>query len=287
MQQLTYQQQLDLVSKGLAKASVDGNLTTFKYARKVMSDYLWDKHPELKLCRGQVYDNTNGNLVNVPPRKSSNYLENSTWQDKPFDTKVELYKKYNGFMACASVYKGVVIVSTTGSTKSDYAKLAKGLIDIEGEELHGSSWLYEICDESDPHIVSDSGVFLLGYTNNYGDYRTGNFVPLTPDSIKCSLERALELVEQDKGEGFMMYDTNDMSDFCKLKTPYYIGKRKLMRAGDKTVNTMYNKPAVYAEGFPTMWGSVISCIVNEYTETAWACFSAQTRRKVIEQILGG
>jgi hypothetical protein len=108
---LTYQQQMDLVKQGLAKVSINGKFSTFKYARKVMYDYLWDTHSDLKYCRGQTYDNTNGNIVTLPPAKSFNYLENNTWKNKPLDTPVILYKKYNGYMAAMSIYDGELVVS--------------------------------------------------------------------------------------------------------------------------------------------------------------------------------
>ena len=122
---LTYEQQLDLVQKKLATAKTVGNLTTFKYARRVMYDYLWNDHPELLECRGHTYDNTNGKLVLAAPRKSFNYLENGTWDDVPDDQPVIAYKKFNGFMATASMYNGELVVGTTGTTGSDYAKMAR------------------------------------------------------------------------------------------------------------------------------------------------------------------
>ena len=82
---LTMQQQEALVSQGLAKKKINEELglVTYKYAKKVMYDYLWDKHPELLMCRGHVYDVNTGKLVIAAPKKSFNYLENGTWKDKP------------------------------------------------------------------------------------------------------------------------------------------------------------------------------------------------------------
>lgn len=210
---LTYEQQLDLVARKLATVSINGKFSTFKYAKKVMYNYLWNDHPEVKECRGHTYDNTNGNLVLLPPAKTFNYLENDTWKDKSLDTQVFLYKKYNGFMASASIYQGEFVVGTTGSTKSDYAVLARKHIlekypTIIRSRSEGVTWLFEICDESDPHIVDeDIGCHHLGWRNYTGNYPD----TFTPEgySIKTTLGEALELAKTDKGEGWMMYNGNN------------------------------------------------------------------------------
>lgn len=117
----TYEQMLDLVNQKLATVSVNGNLSTFKYAKRVMFDYLWDTTPLLMDCRGHTYDNTTGEVVVAAPTKSFNYLENNWGRELQSDTKVQIAKKYNGFLACVSKHEGEIVVSTTGSTKSEFA----------------------------------------------------------------------------------------------------------------------------------------------------------------------
>lgn len=96
----TYQQQLDLVSKGYAKVSSDGHFDTFKYSRKVMFDYLWNNLKEKGIleCRGHVYNNKTGKIINLPVAKTFNYLELDTWKDVPLNQRVHGVKKYNGYM---------------------------------------------------------------------------------------------------------------------------------------------------------------------------------------------
>lgn len=132
---LNYDQQMNLVNRGLATMKNDGKYTTFKYARKAMYEYLWFEVPDLMECRGHVYDNATHELVQAAPRKSFNYLERGWWANASRTTQVEMYKKINGYMACATIHNGELVVSTTGTTTSDYAKWAKELIEKKLETL--------------------------------------------------------------------------------------------------------------------------------------------------------
>lgn len=282
--QLTYEQQLSLVDAKLATVSVNGELSTFKYAKKVMYDYLWDEHPELKMCRGHTYDNTNGDVVTIPPTKTFNYLENDTWKNMPLNTRVFAYKKYNGFMAAASIYKGKLIVSTTGSSKSDYARLAYEYIapSVAFGNNEGVTWLFEICDSSDPHIVNDGEdkFYYLGYTLHSG---AGSLVfNPTGKYIDSSLGGMLELVKQDKGEGYMLY-TNDMQ-CCKLKTPYYSGKKYLMRMSKTKVRAMYTNQKFAVDHLPDCWKHAAEVIVSTFNELDWVEMQDQQRRIYLETI---
>lgn len=288
---LTYQQQLDLVSKCLAKVHVNGTLSTFKYARKVMYDYLWDKHPECKECRGHVYDNTTGELVQAAPRKSFQYLENGTWENMPLDAVVYLFKKFNGFMACATKHKGQLIVSTTGSTSSQYVEWAKPLIENHWSCEHFideyATMLYEVVIPEDPHIVDDpQGVIMLGW--RYKD--DGFWVPNT-DTHKykvMQLGDALEFVNTDFGEGYMMYSQGpdgdiDTMNVCKLKTPYYSSKKKLMRQTAKGTDEMYADPVAYCKKYlDKKWLDVVASVVTYNSLNRWKSMDAQSRRKYLE-----
>ena len=81
----SYETMQRLVAAKLATVSTNGHLDTFKYARRVMFDYLWDTDPALLECRGITYDNRTGALVVAAPRKSFNYLENGWWKDVPLE----------------------------------------------------------------------------------------------------------------------------------------------------------------------------------------------------------
>lgn len=284
---LTFEQQNDLVAKGLATRKDNGRLSTFKYSRKVMYDYLWDKHPELLECRGHTYDNTNGKLVVAAPTKTFNYLENNTWKGVDTNTKVKAYKKYNGFMAALSIYEGEIIVSTTGTTNSEYSKLARQEIFKRYDESEiktwneGYTWLFEICHKSDPHIVEEKeNTYYLGGRSTSGS----NFMPMWEDRKSFmgiqTLRDAIEYCKTDKGEGFMLY--NGMGNCCKIKTDYYVGKKKLMRMSPKNVETLYNHPKTIQSSLPTYWNGVVDFVISTQTKEEWLSMSDQQRRKVLE-----
>lgn len=278
---ITLEQQLDLVERKLAKVSKNGNLWTFKYARKVMYEYLWNKYPELKECRGQTYDATTGELVLNTPTKSFNYLENGTWKDKPMDSEVLLFKKYNGFMASASLYNGQLIVGTTGSTSSNFAALARKHIELTGVKncmCSSVTYLFEIIDDSDPHIIDegDAGVRFLGTRFNHKFFPSG-------EPLQVTLQQALELTKTDRGEGWMMYNPEDMTDVCKLKTDYYVGKKKLMRLPSKS--TRHTLQSEHLEQLlPGKWKEVLKMIRDTQLLDEWEILTAQQRRLHLESL---
>lgn len=291
---LTMEQQEALVAQGLAtkKINPDLGLVTYKYAKKVMYDYLWDKHPELLMCRGHVYDLNTGELVIAAPKKSFNYLENGTWEGKPISTLVYLYKKYNGFMACATMHNGQLVVSTTGNTSGKYAEWAKEYVSnyYEEESKHctfgvmpdGVTDLFEIIHPEDPHIVHEEvGAEFLGWTNMY----SMRFTP-APDRARThqftSLGVALDLVKTVKHEGFMVYDLVT-GEVCKLKSPYYIGKKKLMRMTDKKIDELFANPVQYFHNnMPQEWQWFIPVIKDCLTADIWKVMKEQQRRAFIE-----
>lgn len=286
----TYETMQQLVAKKLATVKTDGIFDTFKYHRNVMYDNLWQKYPELLEVRGHVYDNRNGKLVQAAPRKTFNYLENDNWKNVHLDTPVAVFKKINGFMACASEYEGELVVSTTGSTNSEYAGWAKELIQawydnnkkVETPSRYHTD-LFEIVVPQDPHIVHEQeGCHWLGYRNK----THGNFMPsdwLRPTDSKgqyleMTLGDALEYAQKDRGEGFMLYDSK--GNCCKLKTPYYIGKKMLMRMTEKNVRAMYM--GLLPARLHKMWYDAVHAVKNTYNVDDWIDMNAQTRRKVLE-----
>lgn len=284
---LTYEQQQELVKRKLATCSRNDvlGLDTFKYHRRVMYDYLWNEHPETLECRGHTYCIHTGEMVLAAPTKSFNYLENGYWADKPLSTPVTAYKKYNGFMATMSIFNSKIIVGSTGSTRSQYVELAKRNLFATYEEerignwFKGYTWLHEIVDESDPHIVAEEyGVKYLGVRENL----TGRFIPAGA-SISTTIEGMLHLVARDKGEGFMMYDFE--GNCCKIKTPYYVNKKILMRMPASKVRMMYNNPSHPDLRLNPTFVEVAKEIVKSVDKDNWIEYDDQTRRHVIERIL--
>lgn len=285
---LTLKQQEDLVNNGLAKRSISGNFVTYKYTPKVFYNNLWDKH-DISECRGHTYDITTGELVLAAPQKTFNYSENGTWGDMSLDTPVRLFKKINGFMATARLYKGSLIIGTTGTTSSDYAKLAREYIKKEwvGEDITS---VFEICSPCDPHIVSEvHGAHLLGFRMQMFEADEWVFVPSPYTHVtSTTLQGALDKVKTCKGEGYMMY-TADYKSVCKLKSPYYIGKKLLMRINSDRWNSVasYGSDAIKGK-LDGRWHAVVDYLLEHYG-ACWGGFNEQRRRAIIEGVesLGG
>ena len=289
---LTYDQQMNLVNRGLATLKNDGKYTTFKYHRRAMYDYLWHDVPELLESRGHVYYNSTKELIQAAPRKSFNYLERGYWSSMPLDTPVEMYKKVNGYMGCATLHNDALIVSTTGTTTSEYAQWAKELLfrDYRMYEIvvdFDVTTLFEVVVPQDPHIVQErEGLHLLGVREK----ANGKFHPMG-ESIRCTLDQARQIADNDSGEGFMMYPMlpdglYDYNNCCKLKTPYYIGKKKLMRMTAKNVEIMYKNGFEIANTLPDMWYDVPRLIVSNVHKDTWLAMNDQQRRVILEDFMG-
>ena len=285
----SYDHQLDLVKRGLAVMKVKGELSLFKYHRKVMFDYLWNDNLDFLECRGHVYNNKTGQLVQAAPRKSFNYLENDWWKNVPLDTIVILHKKYNGYLACATLHEGELLVTTTGSFGGDYQEVAEKMIrenpHIVSTLSHAYTDVFEICAEFDPHIVHENvGVYSLGFRNKqYGDF----FPASTDEHVVCSLGHALELVKNCRHEGYMMY--NRYSDAmrvspAKLKSPYYVGKKKLMRMSQANVKAMYNDPTKVSLTLPKIWMLAPQYITSFHKMEEWLVLTDIQRRVFLEKI---
>lgn len=288
----SYETMQRLVASLAATVSTNGYLDTFKYARRVMFDYLWDTDPALLDCRGQTYDNRTGELVVAAPRKSFNYLENGWWKDKPLDTPVIAYVKRNGFMFCVSEVNGDPIYSTTGSTKSDFVHMGTDMLgETFGripEPQANCTDLYEIVHPDDPHIVDEPiGAHYLGSR----DKTTGVFTPYgkPEDTYVGTLKGILAIAMVNTGEGMMVYDLHNDPDRlapAKIKTPYYVGKKKLMRLSKKNSGTMYADPMKFAQSLPKMWQDVPETIVKLFMKDEWNTTDEAFRRTYLELLKG-
>ena len=151
---------------------------------------------------------------------------------------------------------------------------------------HGITDLFEIIHPEDPHIVHEEvGAVFLGWTSMF---TPNKFMPASDDAGNLqvtTLGKALELVKSVKHEGFMMYDAVT-EEVCKLKSPYYVGKKKLMRANAKAVANMYSNPVAYDEAvnLPAEWHGVPKVIVNYWRQYEWLEMDAQERRSFLEGI---
>jgi hypothetical protein len=280
----TQAQQESLVQRGLATKKVHGDFSTYKYSRKVMYDYLWQKEPLTLECRGHTYYNPTGELVLAAPRKTFNYLEDGNFKDLLLDTQVYAYRKYNGFLANARMFNGELIVGTTGTLTSSFAEEARRLILKSGFDVVSDRTMqFEIISAGDPHIVDDGVVdeaILL-------QYRFDNGVT-TPNDFICehvtTLSKMLQLAKTCKHEGWMLHFGVE-GHIMKLKTDYYVNKKKIMRATDSKVEQMFNGNSFHKD-MPVQWQDVVETIKYNFTEETWKSFNDQERRTYIEEIYG-
>ncbi len=129
-------------------------------------------------ARGHIVDK-DFNPINMPLPKMFNYGELGLMF--PDDTIVTAYKKRNGFMLDVTWYEGQLIVATTGTTTSDFAKLGAAYIKpwmVDVFKLHENiTFTFEVCDPSDPHIIPEnSGLYLIAARYSHSWYETYNII---------------------------------------------------------------------------------------------------------------
>lgn len=287
-------EQLDnLVDKKLAVKKTDNNgFTTYKYHNKVFYNNLWYTDDALLECRGVVFD-ADGNIAQRPFKKIFNLRENGA--DLP-EAPFLAVRKVNGFMAAASWYSGQLLVSTTGTTTSFYAELAKSWLEQYAwyfEQKPEFTFIFEIVDESDPHIVHEKqGVYLLGMRHkDSGELLHPVNVKCVAEYIGCFTPMLKRYTNRDKfkndlreckHEGFVVYDGAGTEMVVKTKSPYYLSKKALMRMGKKQVNLMYNEPKKFKKRLDEEFYEVYDWLVSEYTQEEYSKLNEQERRKILE-----
>jgi hypothetical protein len=236
------------------------------------------------------------NLVSYSFTKIHNFrveADAPQWED---DVVVDAVRKVNGFMCALSVYKGQLIVSTTGSIDSPFAKLARSHVTSELEsfvihEMDGMTAMFECCDPSDPHIVHEEpGLYFLGMRENvHGSKVSYNpehgfwnnlGVKTLPVETKTIGEVMADL-KVCKHEGFVVYheDENGAQISTKMKSPHYLTKKLFMRGNlDRLLNSDV-KSKIAEEYYPLVdW--------IEANRDDFSALDEMARREFIEKFLG-
>jgi hypothetical protein len=212
------------------------NLRVVKYKPKVFYKALWT--PELVRMRGLVVDES-WRVVVRPFDKIFNRFENGT--DFPLDADVAAVRKVNGFMAALTVDDQCgVIVSTTGSLDSPFVTMAeKYLLPLKDSGLiNGVTYLFEIVDPEDPHIVEEKvGAYLIGARAvcsqitllecDLDEIAKGMNV-MRPEWKRSPFGKIVEEAHLCKHEGFVCYNVAN-GHALKIKSPYYLTKKFFMR----------------------------------------------------------
>lgn len=283
----------ELIAKGLVKQKrYDNGLSVFKYTREVFYKALWNEDHLLLEARGMVLDD-DGNKVIWPFTKVFNHHENGTELD--LDTQVIAPRKVNGFMASVRYWDGELIVSTTGTLDSDFVKLARKHIEklniVEMDE--GLTYLFEICDPSDPHIVEEAeGAWLIGArsmitgkmkTEKWLDQEAHVIEAHRPEVFCGTFREVLELLQDCKHEGFMVrLATPEQPTVMKLKSPHYLTKKFLMRMGQKKVDFMFTNTEEFLKTIDEEFYGVIGWITSTINQDGWVAMTDQQRREIIE-----
>lgn len=286
----------DLVDQKLVTRKDIGNgLYLYKYARKVFYDNLWHLDSRLLEARGIVLD-AEGNVVVWPFTKVFNRFENGTDVDR--DRMVTVVRKVNGFMACVTLAGNDVLVTTTGSFDSEFAELACQHVGMLRSNFKpGRTYIFEICDPSDPHIVEEKqGAYLIGCRN----LETGRM--FGEDSLDClaydigarrpeydvmRFSEVPALVKVVEHEGFMIRDAGTGETLMKIKSPHYLSKKALMRMGKRAVDQMFDNPEQFRQRLDEEFLLCFETIREKFTKDTWGGLDESGRRAVIERFFEG
>lgn len=282
-----YEKNKDLVT--LKESTKYPGLFVLKYKKKVFFKGLWN--PFLEEARGLVVDK-DFNIVSRPFTKIYNYgVEQQAPEFDDYDL-VHVYRKVNGFMVAATYYEGNLIVSTTGSLDSLFVNLGRSYLEkcpllLEKlKEDESITAIFECCDNSDPHIVQETpGLYLLAVRDKMGslfvqhDYLKlflgdeGLFLP----SYSCEEFRFVkEKVSKVKHEGYVIYDMYG-EKASKIKSPYYLTKKMLMRKNMDKLMSMDAKEFLDEEFYPLI------DYIKEFDREYFSSLDELAKREYIEK----
>ena len=259
---------MDLIT--LKESKTYPGLFVKKYKNRVFYDNLWNTSPELLESRGHVYD-SDGKVVVNPFTKIFNLGENNTYINR--DETVLALRKVNGFMCGVTYIPSIdqVVVSTTGSLDSDFVTLAntqvpdevKDFIRSHAIETEPQTWLFEVVDPSDPHIIAETpGIYLLGarkvcstvsyYTTpaeqDYYDQVAAHLGIMRPEWEVVNFQQLVNRSKTVPHEGWVVYGFTSKT-VLKIKTPFY--KVNKMLARKKEILTL-DKSKVDEEFYPLL-----------------------------------
>lgn len=228
-----------------------GRLAIFKYSKRVFYDYLWHEGgAELLDARGIVLEVGSWKVVQRPFRKAFNFSELCVGvQNSLLDRPVVAPRKINGFMAAVSCHEEKLLVTTTGAFDSPFVDLAKkrlqnACMTNPFSYTRGHTYLFEICDPSDPHVIPElPGVYLIGKIENESGVMTSekeldkearHFVAFGFDVKRpawsvMSVRDVLDLSAYADHEGFMARDLDTGEFLFKAKTKSYLARKLMIR----------------------------------------------------------
>ena len=222
----------------MKETSIEG-VYVLKYKKKVFYDNLWNEY--LEECRGTLVD-ADFNLVSYPFTKIYNYGVEKKSPVLESGTYVTACRKVNGFMVAVTWHNDTLLVSTTGSTDSDFVLMARELIEPHIEKFEkvckdysAYTFMFECVHRNDPHIIpEEEGLYLIGLRAKVLGTRViiakdfhQNFGCFGVEHIECTIDTLQAMTKQVKHEGFVFYTEDGVS--AKIKSPYYLVKKFVAR----------------------------------------------------------
>lgn len=281
----------DLIERGLVKEKYDPatGLAIYKYTKKVFYDNLWHLDSRLLQARGLVLHKPTGKIVARPFDKVFNHNENGATAG--FYQKVVATRKVNGFMASVSIFNGEPLVSTTGSLDSPFVDMAKEVIPVGTTKYHPSyTYIYEVVHPNDPHIIDEKpGAYIIGMRHNdtgelVDDRALHNRVPnvAAPSFYIMNFGDIVRMTQHVKHEGFVVRDYKTRQVICKIKSPYYLTKKFLMRMTPSKVALMWDNPRQLHTTIDEEFYGVVEEIKGRHTKEEWLGMDDQGRKAVLD-----
>lgn len=293
----------DLVAKKLVtkKTYIDGpyaRLSVLKYKNNVFWDNLWHTDPRLLECRGMVVD-AEDNVIIWPFTKIFNRFENGT--DLPLDQQVVCVRKVNGFMATAAVRGEKLLVSTTGTLDSEFSTLArKHLDELKFDRVafpEDFTFIFEICDRSDPHIIDEEeGAYLIGVRDlalngvMVEEHKLDRIAEVIgakrPTWGVVPFGDVVYNVQHVQHEGYVIRnigtDEENSELLMKIKSPHYLAKKFLMRGGDNKWDMIWDNPQEARKRIDEEYYSLLEWLRFAFEKEEWKALDSQVRREKIE-----
>lgn len=181
------------------------------------------------------------------------------------DEMVNVVWKVNGFLGVATYVSKMneVIYSTTGSLDSSFRDLVeKHLKQYENlfKAYPDHSFMFEICDESDIHIIREVfGEYLIGcrnvsdgkqLTEEQLDIIAKEYTTKRPYHKTITFGELKDELKTCQHEGYMVYSLDGTKRF-KMKSPHYLISKFLGRGKNENLEAkLSNKALLDEEYFP-------------------------------------
>jgi hypothetical protein len=220
------------------KSAGDG-IFVLKYKKKVFYDNLWNDY--IAECRGTIVD-ADFELVSYPFTKIYNYGIEKAAPVLSDDVAVTAFRKVNGFMVAVTWHNNDLLISTTGSTDSDFVAMAREMIDEDRykkvlSKYESHTFMFECVHPNDPHIIPEEfGMYLLGYRikswNSAVETKEIERIARdlgcrVPEKYETIMGKLLASVKTVKHEGYVFYTEDGVS--AKIKSPYYLTSKWVAR----------------------------------------------------------